>query len=603
MKKKLIGFLLAAVLVCGVMPSALAATDEATQAAQTLYELGLFKGTGTNADGTPIFDLDKTPTRNQALIMLIRLLGKEEEALTIDWGSIPFTDVPEDMRPYVAYANANALTKGYTATMFNGTAPITANQYIAFLLRALGYESGRDFEVSSACAFSDALGLTHGEFADGGTFTRGDVAELSVGALDTETRDGKGETLLETLKAPEPEVQKPHHRDDDDDDDGQPTTPSKPQSTIALTGGMPVGDPWTLNYQTEQRPLAGEVYGWTVQKLDNDHTRFTVEYTVPAGMNISVFDSPNGEIMSQMDTTGTTGEKSTLQFDVSNKALAQMEKLTVKFWSDDDKKFSVFFKLEDNDRIRELASAVYFGLPADIKWINAPTNMDDLENNILYSFLLGNYSLNFTNVPKEMWTKDTVTAVRQHIKILGCKYPELMGVVCNVNVGCGIKDSKLFIDFGESDLDTDAGKAEIYQQQRTVLTTAIGIKNALHKDGTITDSMTELQVAQVYYDYLCGLNVSVGGGSEAAKNGESWKYDTPYACLVNKKADCVGRAGAFNLLMHIEGIAAEGVSGRIKDTDSGHVLSRVKLDNQTYYCDWGNQRPIEANIDSWFEFD
>lgn len=613
MKKKLLSFLLALVLCVGVFPAtASAAEDNATQAAQTLYELGLFKGTGTNPDGTPIFDLDKTPTRNQALIMLIRLLGKEEEALSISWGSIPFTDVPETMRLYVAYAYANGLTMGYTATMFNGAASITANQYISFVLRALGYETGRDFEVSAACAFSDALGLTHGEYGSGGTFTRGDVAKLSVTALDTEKKDSD-ETLLETLKAPEPKPQKTHHRDDDDDVDWTPApsptptptptpTPSEPQSTITLTNGKPVDEPRALVYNSESRPLEGEIHSWTAQRLDNGYVRFTMEYTVPAGLSISVFDPTNSDIMMQMDTTGTTGEKSTLQFDVSNEALAQMEELTVKFQTDDSNRFSVFFKLEDNNNIRALASAAYFGLPADIQWIDAPTDMDDLDNNILYSFLLGNYSLNFTNLADELLSDENFgpRVIQKSIKALGRKYPELVGVFCNTFVGCGVHSDKTFIDFPKS---TDLSLETLYEQQRTALTTAIGIKNALHKDGTITDGMTELQIAQAYYDYLRGLNVAVGGGSEAAHNGESWKYDTPYACLVNKAADCVGRAGAFNLLMHHEGIAAEGVAGQIKDTDSGHVLSRVTLDGQTYYCDWGNNRPLSTDISDWFTFD
>ena len=81
MKKRLSCIILTLVMIISLVPFAAAASDEATEAAEALYELGLFKGTGTNPDGTPIFDLDKTPTRNQAIIMLVRLLGKEEDPL------------------------------------------------------------------------------------------------------------------------------------------------------------------------------------------------------------------------------------------------------------------------------------------------------------------------------------------------------------------------------------------------------------------------------------------------------------------------------------------------------------------------------------------
>lgn len=100
MKKRLSCIILTLVMIISLVPFAAAASDEATEAAEALYELGLFKGTGTNPDGTPIFDLDKTPTRNQAIIMLVRLLGKEEEAKAGTW-KIPFTDVSDSMKPCV----------------------------------------------------------------------------------------------------------------------------------------------------------------------------------------------------------------------------------------------------------------------------------------------------------------------------------------------------------------------------------------------------------------------------------------------------------------------------------------------------------------------
>ena len=100
--KKFVSAFLALLLICCMIPPALSA-DQSTQAADVLYELGLFKGTGTNPDGTPIYDLGKTPTRNQAIIMLVRLLGKEDEAKAGTW-DIPFTDVSDAMRPYIEYA-------------------------------------------------------------------------------------------------------------------------------------------------------------------------------------------------------------------------------------------------------------------------------------------------------------------------------------------------------------------------------------------------------------------------------------------------------------------------------------------------------------------
>lgn len=198
--RRLLSLLLALLMLASLAPAALAAdtpSTEAAQAAQTLYDLGLFKGTGTNPDGTPIFALEKTPTRNQALIMLIRLLGKEDEALNGSW-SIPFTDVSEGMTPYVGYAYTNGLTAGTTATTFGGSKTIKANQYVTFLLRALGYTSGEDFTVSQALDFSDSLCLTFGEYTPASAFTRGDVAILSLRALSQNLKAGSS-TLANRL--------------------------------------------------------------------------------------------------------------------------------------------------------------------------------------------------------------------------------------------------------------------------------------------------------------------------------------------------------------------------------------------------------------------
>ena len=134
--------------------------------------------------------------------MLVRLLGKESEAKAGTW-QVPFADVdPASVSfPYIGYAYANGLTNGTSATTYSGVNPIRYNQYLTFVLRALGYVSGNDFTVSDAATFSDAIGLTHGEYAGNvETFTRGDVAKISRNALDASLKDGSG-TLRDRLIA------------------------------------------------------------------------------------------------------------------------------------------------------------------------------------------------------------------------------------------------------------------------------------------------------------------------------------------------------------------------------------------------------------------
>ncbi len=162
--------------------------------ANTLYELGLFQGTGTTANGRPIYSLDTAPTRAQAVTMLVRLLGKETEAKAGVW-ELPFTDVEGWARPYVGYAYANGLTKGLSETAFGSSGKVTANQYLTFLLRALGYSSETDFAWNNAADYAASLGLRAAKKA---AFTRGDVAAVSAAALAQPMKEG-GQTLAQVL--------------------------------------------------------------------------------------------------------------------------------------------------------------------------------------------------------------------------------------------------------------------------------------------------------------------------------------------------------------------------------------------------------------------
>ena len=157
--------------------------EEAETAAEILHDLGLFRGTGTASDGAPVYDLDRVPTRDQAVIMLVRLLGREDEALSGDW-ELPFTDVtPGSLSShYIGYAWTNGLTKGVTETTFHGTDPVTRDQYLLFLMRVMRYDMG---SMRPAEAADQARTLYVLRDADGdGPFTRGDLAVLTLRALD-----------------------------------------------------------------------------------------------------------------------------------------------------------------------------------------------------------------------------------------------------------------------------------------------------------------------------------------------------------------------------------------------------------------------------------
>ena len=154
--------------------------------ADTLYSLGLFKGTGIDAAGRPKFEFTRVPNREEAVTLLVRLLGKEHEALAGEWET-PFTDVSDWAKPYVGYAYANKLTSGTSVTTFGGDTPVAANQYITFVLRALGYSSGSDFDWKTPWELAHKLGLCEdGEYNENNNakFKRANVVEVSFNALE-----------------------------------------------------------------------------------------------------------------------------------------------------------------------------------------------------------------------------------------------------------------------------------------------------------------------------------------------------------------------------------------------------------------------------------
>ena len=211
--KRIVSFFLAIVLALPLSLGCFAANQEAESAADMLYELGLFQGKGTDADGRPDYALDDVPTRQEAVTMLVRLLGKESEAKSGSW-TIPFTDVAAWAAPYVGCAYANGLTTGVSASAFDGGSAVTAAQYITFVLRALGYRSGTDFQWNTSWELSDSLGITDGRYRAGAAqFLRADVALISAAALEAKLA-GSDITLREKILSSSAEPDRPETKPD-----------------------------------------------------------------------------------------------------------------------------------------------------------------------------------------------------------------------------------------------------------------------------------------------------------------------------------------------------------------------------------------------------
>ncbi|MFQ7795599.1 MAG: hypothetical protein ACLRHT_10600, partial [Evtepia gabavorous] len=107
--------------------------------------------------------------------------------------------VPDWAQSYVGYAYAKGYTTGVEPTRFGSSTPVSTAQFLTLLLRALGYEDGKDFTWSTPWTLTDQLGITDGDYtAQTATFLRADAAVVSANALYA-PKKGEDKTLLQDL--------------------------------------------------------------------------------------------------------------------------------------------------------------------------------------------------------------------------------------------------------------------------------------------------------------------------------------------------------------------------------------------------------------------
>lgn len=167
--------------------------------ATKLFKLGLLEGVGKNDDGTVNFDLSRRPDRAEALVMLIRMLGKDDKAK--DYGKThPFSDVPEWADGYVSYAYDFRITNGVSDTLFDPKSPVGPEMYLTFVLRALRFSDlyNRDFSWDNPWQLADFCDILP-KNVNKESFCRGDMVYITAAALFSHLKHSGGEMLYESL--------------------------------------------------------------------------------------------------------------------------------------------------------------------------------------------------------------------------------------------------------------------------------------------------------------------------------------------------------------------------------------------------------------------
>lgn len=191
--KKLISLLLVVCMLAACC-TAFAAESSTEQKADALYLLGLFKGTDQG------YELDENTTREQGVVMILRVMGVEDEALSEN-ASCHFDDVYDWAKPYIGYAYKNGITKGMSDTKFGYGVQITDAMFLTMLLRVLGYTEGegKDFVWNDPYDVGRSAGLIDYRLADQ-EFIRGDMVEIIYNLLKAKYKDAQTTVAEQLIK-------------------------------------------------------------------------------------------------------------------------------------------------------------------------------------------------------------------------------------------------------------------------------------------------------------------------------------------------------------------------------------------------------------------
>ncbi len=200
MTKRILTLLLTLALLA---TCALAYSPEQYNTADALYELGLFKG---RTAGIKDYALDAGLSRDEGVTLLVRMLGKEEEALAGGGYGNPFHDVPkgEWSESYVGYAKLHGITDGVGVkdgkNLFAPDRAVDDKTFLTLVLRAMDYNdksAAPQFTWENPYTLAKQLGLIDYTTADS-NFTRGEAVAIFWNALDARL-NGSTKTLADRL--------------------------------------------------------------------------------------------------------------------------------------------------------------------------------------------------------------------------------------------------------------------------------------------------------------------------------------------------------------------------------------------------------------------
>lgn len=172
-----------------------------TGSVDTLNKLDIVKGDSTG------FNLEGELKRSEAAVVIIRLLGKEDEVLkNSEMYAVKaiFNDVePSDwFAPYVGYAVQEGIIDGFADHTFLPNHSVTEKAMVKLVLSVVGYEYNKDYRWDNIYQKAFEFGIFTDEsyktkIRDNIAYTRGDAFDLTRTVLESKVK-GKEVSLIES---------------------------------------------------------------------------------------------------------------------------------------------------------------------------------------------------------------------------------------------------------------------------------------------------------------------------------------------------------------------------------------------------------------------
>ncbi len=167
-----------------------AAVDSVDSSSQTLNEMGLLLNVTEE-------DLSIELTREVGITMILKALGYTQEDANEAAEICPFTDVNGWSKGWTSLAYQLGITTGVKEGVFSPEESLSKKEFIAFQLRALGYDKEETWNKTQELGVSAKL-VSEDTSIDDKIFTKKQAAEVMFNALSS-TSMSSGKTLIEEL--------------------------------------------------------------------------------------------------------------------------------------------------------------------------------------------------------------------------------------------------------------------------------------------------------------------------------------------------------------------------------------------------------------------